>query len=61
MSRQKNESIIIGDDITVTVVEIRGDRVRLAIDFPPEMPVHRKEVYDAILREATSEEVLVGE
>jgi len=55
MSRKKNESIVIGEDIFVKVVEIQGDRVRLAIDFPPEVPVHRKEVYDAIHREEAGE------
>ena len=48
LSRKKNESIIINDHITVTVVEIRGDKVRLGIDAPKEVTVHRREVYDAI-------------
>jgi carbon storage regulator len=48
LSRKKNESIIINDDITLTVVEIRGDKVRLGIDAPKEVSVHRREVYDAI-------------
>ncbi len=48
--RKKGESIIIGDDIIVTVVEIRGDKVRLGIEHPPEVPVHRQEVFDAIRR-----------
>jgi carbon storage regulator len=48
MSRKKNECIIIDNVIRVTVVEIRDDRVRLAIDAPMEMPVHRKEVFEAI-------------
>ena len=48
LSRKKNESIVINDDIEVTVVEIRGDKVRLGIVAPKEVPVHRKEVYDAI-------------
>ena len=48
LSRKKNESIIINNDITVTVVEIRGDKVRLGIVAPKEVPVHRQEVYDAI-------------
>ena len=47
-SRKKNESIIIGDNILVTVIEIRGDKVRLGIELPKEIPIHRKEVYDAI-------------
>lgn len=48
LSRKKNESIIINDHITVTVVEIRGDKVRLGIDAPKEVTVHRREVYEAI-------------
>jgi carbon storage regulator len=48
LSRKKNESIVINNDITVTVVEIRGDKVRLGIVAPKEIPVHRQEVYDAI-------------
>jgi len=48
LSRKKNESIIINNDITVTVVEIRGDKVRLGIMAPKDVPVHRQEVYDAI-------------
>lgn len=48
LSRKKNESIVINNDITVTVVEIRGDKVRLGIVSPKEVPVHRQEVYDAI-------------
>ena len=48
LSRKKNESIIINDNITVTVVEIRGDKVRLGIDAPKEVSVHRREVYEAI-------------
>ncbi|HMO16516.1 MAG TPA: carbon storage regulator CsrA [Oligoflexia bacterium] len=51
MSRRKNESIIINNDITIVIVEIRGDKVRLGIECPREIPVHRKEVYDAINRE----------
>jgi len=48
LSRKKNESIVINDDITVVVVEIRGDKVRLGVEAPKEIPVHRREVYDAI-------------
>ena len=51
LSRKKNESIIIRDDIVVTVVEVRGDKVRLGIDAPQDIPVHRQEVYEAIQRE----------
>lgn len=50
LSRKKNESIIINDDITIVVVEIRGDKVRLGIEVPKEVPVHRREVLDAIRR-----------
>ena len=50
LSRKKNESIVINDDITVVVVEIRGDKVRLGVEAPKEVPVHRREVYDAIKR-----------
>ena len=48
LSRKKNESIVINNNITVTVVEIRGDKVRLGIQAPKEIPVHRREIYDAI-------------
>lgn len=48
LSRKKNESIIINDNVTIVVVEIRGDKVRLGIEAPKEVPVHRKEVYDSI-------------
>ena len=51
LSRQRDESIIIGDDVVVTIVDIRGDKVRLGIDAPSEIPVHRREVYEAIQRE----------
>ena len=52
LSRQRDESIIIGDNVVViTVVDVRGDKVRLGIDAPVEIPVHRREVYEAIQRE----------
>jgi carbon storage regulator len=51
LSRQRDETIMIGDDIEVTVVDIRGDKVRLGINAPKEVTVHRKEVYEAIRRE----------
>jgi carbon storage regulator len=51
LSRQRDETIMIGDNIEVTVVDIRGDKVRLGINAPKEISVHRKEVYDAIRRE----------
>jgi carbon storage regulator len=50
LSRKKNESIVINDDISIVVVEIRGDKVRLGVEAPKEVPVHRREVYDAIQR-----------
>ncbi len=55
LSRKKNESIIINDNITIVVVEIRGDKVRLGVDAPKEVPVHRQEVYEAIRRSAAAE------
>jgi carbon storage regulator len=51
LTRQRDESIILGDNIVVTVIEIRGDKVRLGIEAPREVPVHRREVYEAIQRE----------
>lgn len=51
LSRQRDESIVIGDNIVITIVDIRGDKVRLGINAPAEVPVHRQEVYDAIQRE----------
>ena len=51
LSRQRDESIVIGDNVVVTIVDIRGDKVRLGIDAPSEVPVHRQEVYEAIQRE----------
>ena len=51
LSRKKDESIVIGDNIVVTVVDIRGDKVRLGINAPAGTPVHRQEVYEAIQRE----------
>ena len=50
LSRKKNESIVINNDITIVVVEIRGDKVRLGVEAPKEVPVHRREVYEAIKR-----------
>jgi len=54
LSRQRDESIIIGDEIVVTVVDIRGDKVRLGIEAPTTIPVHRREVYEAIQRETAN-------
>ena len=50
LSRKKNESIVIDDRIVITVVEIRGDKVRLGIEAPRDVPIHRSEVYEAIQR-----------
>ncbi|MCP4713296.1 MAG: carbon storage regulator CsrA [Planctomycetes bacterium] len=54
LSRQKDQTIMIGDNIEITVVDIRGDKVRLGITAPPKIPVHRKEVYEAIKQENQS-------
>ena len=51
LSRRKDESIMIGDDVEITIVDIRGDKVRLGITAPKTIPVHRREVYEAIQRE----------
>jgi carbon storage regulator len=55
LSRKKNERIVINDNIEIVVVEIRGDKVRLGVEAPPEIPVHRREVYEAILRAQQTE------
>ena len=55
LSRKKNESIIINNEITIVVVEIRGDKVRLGVEAPREVPVHRREVFDAIQRNLESQ------
>ena len=51
LSRQKDESIMIGDDVEIIIVDVRGDKVRLGITAPKSIPVHRREVYEAIQRE----------
>jgi len=51
LSRQRDESIIIGDNIVVTIVDVRGDKVKLGIEAPQSVSVHRREVYEAIQRE----------
>ncbi|MBW8040170.1 MAG: carbon storage regulator CsrA [Planctomycetes bacterium] len=56
LSRQKDESIMIGDDVEITIVDVRGDKVRLGITAPKEIPVHRMEVYEAIQREKKEKE-----
>lgn len=59
LSRKKNESIVINNDIKIVVVEIRGDKVRLGVEAPREVPVHRHEVYDAIQRSMESGDAAV--
>ena len=56
LSRKKDEKIVIGDNISIMVVEIRGDKVRLGIDAPRDVSVHRREVYDAIKRKESEQE-----
>ncbi len=56
LSRKKDEKIIIGDKITLMVIEIRGDKVRLGIEAPKDVSVHREEVYEAIIKERNNEE-----
>ena len=58
LSRRKNESIVINDDITLVIVEIRGDKVRLGIEAPKDVPIHRREVYDAIHRAGPCDDAL---
>ena len=53
LSRKKNESIVINDNIIVVVVDVRGDKVRLGVNAPSDVTVHRKEVYDAIRRQTS--------
>lgn len=48
LSRHRDESIMIGDDVVITIVDIRGDKVRLGIEAPKEVSVHRQEIYEAI-------------
>ena len=55
LSRKKDERIVIGGNIVITVIDIRGDKVRLGIEAPHDVPVHRQEVYDAIKRAMLSE------
>ena len=53
LSRQRDQTIVIGDSIRITIVDVRGDKVRIGIDAPRDVAVHREEVYDAIQRELT--------
>jgi carbon storage regulator len=61
LSRQRDETIMIGDDIEITVVDIRGDKVRLGINAPTRVAVHRKEVYEAIKRENQQASQIAGQ
>ena len=56
LSRQRDESIMIGDDVEIIIVDVRGDKVRLGITAPKSIPVHRREIYDAIQREKKEKE-----
>jgi carbon storage regulator len=60
LSRKKDESIVINNDITIVVVEIRGDKVRLGVEAPKEVPVHRREVFEAIARGEPVDQASVG-
>ncbi|MDR2169553.1 MAG: carbon storage regulator CsrA [Planctomycetaceae bacterium] len=60
LSRKRNESVVINDNITVVVVDVRGDKVRLGINAPKNVPVHRKEIYDSIRNIKLSENVTVN-
>jgi len=53
LSRKRDERIVIGDNIVITVVEVRGDKVRLGIEAPTDVPVHRQEVLEAIRRNSS--------
>ncbi len=48
LSRQKDESIMIGDEVEIKIIDVRGNRVRLGIMAPKNIQVHRKEIYDAL-------------
>ncbi len=58
LSRRKDESIMIGDDVEIIIVDIRGQKVRLGITAPKNIPVHRREIYEAIQREKSEENSL---
>jgi len=61
LSRMKDESIIIGDDIEITIVDVRGDKVRLGVNAPRDISVHRKEIYEAIQKEKKSQQQRTNE
>lgn len=57
LSRNENQSIMIGDDVEVTICEVKGMKVRLGISAPKSIPVHRREIYDAIKKEEAKKNV----
>ena len=61
LSRQRDESIMIGDNVEITIVDVRGDKVRLGITCPNEIPVHRREIYDALQREKAEQKRIAEE
>tara|TARA_Y100000310_G_scaffold332424_1_gene407971 strand:- start:3695 stop:3904 length:210 start_codon:yes stop_codon:yes gene_type:complete len=61
LSRQRDESIMIGDDVEIIIVDIRGDKVRLGITAPNDVPVHRKEIWETIRREKKGREESSGD
>jgi len=61
LSRTKDQSIIIGDNIKITIVDVRGDKVRLGITAPKDIPVHREEIYEAIQKEKKAKEQATGQ
>ena len=61
LSRKRNEQIVIGEKIVITIVDIRGDKVRLGVEAPNDVPVHRREVYEALRRASLAAETPAGE
>ncbi|MGE5418123.1 MAG: carbon storage regulator CsrA [Acidobacteriota bacterium] len=59
LTRKKNESLMIGEDIEIVIVDIQGDRVRIGINAPKKLPVHRKEVYEEIIEANRAAQVQV--
>ncbi|MDA0808516.1 MAG: carbon storage regulator CsrA [Planctomycetota bacterium] len=56
LSRKKNEKIVINESIVITIVDVRGDRVRIGIDAPRDVPIHREEIHEAIVRALDQQE-----
>lgn len=56
LSRKKNEKIVINESIVITIVDVRGDRVRIGIDAPRDVPIHRQEIHEAIEKTLTQQE-----